>query len=199
MADASADPVALRFRIREHTPETKPMARLAQCLKHLATLLGETNGVHLRGVKPGSIEAEMTVKPDAATAVNERLAAVMAGAGPANALEARAAMERFPAEDSASADLASEGDEGLLRFHPDAPPGEPQFGPFSGEGTLDGIPIVVGGRGDPAPARLRDVNRVRIRQASRDVAQDISRHLFMGWIRASSPCVKTSCPIARAS
>lgn len=62
---------------------------------------------------------------------------------------------------------------------------EPEYGPFSQPGTLDGIPIVVGGQNDPVPVHLEDGDRIYHCLARRDLARRIAAHLFTAPLRVS--------------
>ena len=53
--------VELRFKINAYSPTTMPMVRLARYLDNLATVLGETNSVHLVSVEEGSTVPVLTV------------------------------------------------------------------------------------------------------------------------------------------
>jgi hypothetical protein len=49
------------FLIDACTPETLPMARLAQYLADLAVLIGHKTSVHLIGIKEGSVRPQIRI------------------------------------------------------------------------------------------------------------------------------------------
>ena len=62
---------------------------------------------------------------------------------------------------------------------------EPEYGPFSQPGTLDGVPIVIGGENDPVPVHLQDRKTIYNCLASRTIAKEIGQFLFTVPIRVS--------------
>ena len=73
----------------------------------------------------------------------------------------------------------------ILRFAGATRVEEPEYGPFSQPGTLDGVPIVVGGENDPVPVRLETPERIHNCLASRDLAKRIGMHLFTTPLRVT--------------
>ena len=183
--DASA--IKLRFRIDAYSPATMPMVRLTRYLENLGTLLGETDSVHLVGVEAGSTIPVLAVEYEAYPKLRERAREVHNGGASPQILKARRAIEEDLAADNAGgAELVDEDGGRILQFVPGATGGdEPEYGPFSQPGTLDGVPIVVGGKDDPVPVHLHDHDRVHHCRASRDLAKRIGMHLFTTPLRVS--------------
>ena len=73
----------------------------------------------------------------------------------------------------------------ILRFAGKMLTGEPEYGPFSQPGTLDGVPIVVGGRDELVPVHLQSHDRVHNCLAKRELAKSIGMHLFTTPLRVS--------------
>ena len=183
---AEPRPVELRFTIGAYSPATMPMARLARYLDNLATVLGETNSVHLVSVQNGSTVPVVVVDSEAYPKVRKRTDALRNGEGPAQALEARKAIEEdLSADHVGYADLVDEDGARLLRFAGEVRTDEPRYGPFSEPGTLDGVPIVVGGRDEVVPVHLQSHDRVHNCLAKRDLAKEIGKHLFTTPLRVS--------------
>ena len=183
---AGARPVQLRFKIGAYSPATMPMARLARYLDNLATVLGETNSVHLVSVEDGSTVPVVAVQWEAYPKLKKRADAVRNGEGPANVLHARRAIEDDLSADNAEyAELVDEHGARILRFAGEARTDEPEYGPFSQPGTLDGVPIVVGGRDELVPVHLQSHDRVHNCLAKRDLAKNIGMHLFTTPLRVS--------------
>ena len=178
--------VELRFRINAYSPTTMPMVRLARYLDNLATLLGETNSVHLVSVEDGSTVPVLTVDWEAYPKLRRRANEVLNREGSAHVLKASRAIEDDLAADNAeSAELVDDQGGRILRFSGATRIDEPEYGPFSQTGTLDGIPIVVGGENDPVPVHLEAPDQVHNCLASRDVAKRIGKHLFTTALRVS--------------
>lgn len=179
--------VTLRFRIDAYSPATMPLARLARYLHNLGTVLGESDGVHLVGVEDENTVPLLAVDPEAYPKLRTQVEAAIHGRGSARALKARKAIETDLAEDNADyAELVDEDGARLLHFTGDTTDNdEPEYGPFRQSGTLDGVPIVIGGKGDPVPVHLQDLDRVHVCRASRDLAKRIGKHLFATPLRVS--------------
>lgn len=63
--------------------------------------------------------------------------------------------------------------------------GEPEYGPFPQLGTLNGVPIVVGGKGELVPVHLQSHDQVHNCLAKRELAKNIGMHLFTMPLRVS--------------
>lgn len=178
--------VRLRFEIGAYSPTSMPMARLARYLEHLATVLGEASSVHLVSVEEGSTVPILAVEWEAYPKLRQRANEVRNREGAAHVLKARRAIEDDLAADNADyADLVDEHGARMLRFAGAARADEPEYGPFSQPGTLDGIPILVGGQNDPVPVHLQNADRLHNCLATRDLAKGIGTHLFTTPLRVS--------------
>ena len=178
--------VALRFKINAYSPTTMPMARLARYLDNLATVLGETNSVHLVSIEEGSTVPVLKIDWEAYPKLRHRANEVRNREGSAHVLKARRAIEDDLAADNAeSAELVDEEGARILRFAGATRVEEPEYGPFSQPGTLDGVPIVVGGENDPVPVRLETPECIHNCLASRDLAKRIGMHLFTTPLRVT--------------
>ena len=167
-----------RFKIDAYTPDTLPMARLAEYLGDLAIILGETDRVHLVGIEDGSAIVVQKIDQVALPKVRLRVDLVRRGDGPADAMNAFARTNRRLKQDNCSALLCDDNDSEVIKF-----PGRDEeeaisFGAFNQDGTLDGKVVMVGGKNDPVPVHLQLEGRIQICQANRDVAKDIGSYLF---------------------
>lgn len=169
----------VRFKIDAYTPETMPMARLADYMAEFAVVLGETPNVHFVCVEPGSTILVQRVDEEAMPKVRERVRSVHAGQGPAEAMTAFKRINHFLRQDDGIGVVTEESGAEIIRF-----PGREQveavtFGAFNQEGTLDGVIIRLGGRAHPVPVHLEEANgRIRICSASRDVAKTLGQYIF---------------------
>lgn len=182
----SARAVRLRFKIGAYSPTTMPMARLARYLDNLATVLGETRSVHLVSVDEGSTVPVLSVDAEAYGKVRQRADEVRRQEAPPAVLKASRAIEADLAADNARyADVVDHHGARILRFAGASRRDDPEYGPFSQPGTLDGVPIVVGGENDPVPVHLQSPDRVHNCLAARALAKRIGVHLFTTPLRVS--------------
>ena len=179
-------PVEFRFEIKAYTPTSMPLERLARYLDHLAMLLGETKSVHLVRIDTGSTVPVVSVEWESVPKVKKRANDVRNNEGSATACAAKRAIETDLAEDNAEyGDLLDHHGARVIRFAGWTKAVEPEYGPFSQPGTLDGVPIVVGGENDPVPVHLQDRGGIHNCLATRDIAKGISRYLFTAPLRVA--------------
>ena len=175
-----------RFVIREaYTPDTLPMARLAEYMAKMAALLGEKPQVHFLRVEEGSAVLLQEVEHEAQPAVRERIHAMREEGGPHDARQAYKALNELLVDDHASGYLCEAEQDGaerpgarLLEFPGAAQDQEPDYGPFTEISELQGVVIRVGGEQSEVPVHLRDHDVLHICHAKREVAQKLARHIF---------------------
>ncbi len=167
-----------RFTIADaYTPETLPMARMAEYAAALAKLLGEQERVHFRSVEPGSAVLVAAVEPPVRREVAGRLAAVRGGEGPPDARKAFAELDRMLRRDNATGTLSDENGAVVVPFPGRDRPEPLEYGPFRQNGTLDGQVVRVGGKDDTVHVHLRDGPVVHTGlYCNWEVARDIARH-----------------------
>jgi hypothetical protein len=90
-----------RFKIDAYSPDTIPMARLAEYMAGLAQLLGEPAAVHFKRLEAGSTVLVHNVEGEAAPIVRHRLAAVRRGDGPPEALRAFKTLNKYLRDNNA--------------------------------------------------------------------------------------------------
>jgi hypothetical protein len=176
----------LEFVIREsYTPATLPMARLAEYLSDLATILGEKDRVHFVELRDSSASIVHAVEYEAVPKVRARIHAARTGDADPEVLNARARIDHRLREDNAHGVLQPEGDEkGRLLYFPGAAANlSPEYGPFSEQGQLYGVPISVGGKKQLANVNLEDGDKTYFCEASRELAIQIAPLLFNHHIR----------------
>src|ERR1700734_1552316 len=127
----------LNFSIEGTTPHTFPMARLAEYLRELATLLGNEDNVHFLRVDNGSANCAMEVDAELESVITERARQAEKGLGPKEAVKAFRAIRLYLDEDDTSASLESDKGEVLIEFPRKSQGTEETFGPFSEDGSLD--------------------------------------------------------------
>lgn len=175
-----------RFRIEAYTPATIPMARLAEYMGDLAALLGNKESVHLVRLEEGSTVLVHIVDPEAMPKVHERVLAVLTRAAPPEALKAYEAINRRLSQDNGSGILIEPSGQPVVRFLGKDLPKPIAYGPFNQQGSLYGVPIVIGGESDPVPVHLQeDENVIHNCYASRSVARQIAPHIFSSVLRVN--------------
>lgn len=172
-----------RFKIDAYTPDSIPMARLAEYLTDLAVVLGNRDRVHFNRVESGSTTPVIRVEWEAEPKVRERVRAVKLKEAPEDALKAARSIDRRLAEDNAIGVLQDPVGGKVLRF-----PGRELlkklvFGPMAQVGVFQGVPIRVGGEGDPVPVHLEEGKEKYIVLARRTLAKEIVQYLFSAVIR----------------
>ena len=167
-----------RFIIDAYSPDTLPMARLAEYMGELARLLGRVDQVHFVRLEEGSTVLVQRVEPEAAPDVTGRLHALRQDDPPEDAAKAFTALNRYLADDNATGILQENDGAEVIRFPGREEPAPLTFGAFNQTGVLDGILIRIGGRDDTVPAHLRDGDTIHLCNATREMARRLAVHLY---------------------
>ena len=154
--------------IKAYTPETIPMARLAQYMQNLATLLGHDTAVHFDTLKPGSTQLVTKIDHEDVPKVASHLAQVKRGEGSTEATKAQT--EIYEDEDQTAEIIAFPG---VTRPKPTT------FGPFNQEGSLDGILISVSGADQTVHLQLQngEIKYTGI-DTNRETARRLAKHMY---------------------
>jgi hypothetical protein len=131
------------FWIDAYTPTTIPMARLAEYMAELATVLGETGSVHFVKLKRGSTGIVHKIQSEAVPKVRERADAVRRGDAPRDAQRAYDNVNKMLRDDNGSGAL-KEGAGAVIIPFPGVKAAEEKFS-IREHGTIDGEVIRVGG------------------------------------------------------
>ncbi|WP_132293442.1 hypothetical protein [Marinobacterium mangrovicola] len=178
--------VEFEFRIDALTPETLSMKRLAEYLKALAVVMGETDHVCFQRVEKGSaLLKQQVIGHEAAERVGQRLRGIRSQQAPKEAVKAFHDINKLLLQDNAVGTLrpltqgvAANSD---LYFPGREEPEEPEI--FVGEeyGHLDGILVQIGGRDTTVPVHLQfgtGPEGVYKCTASRSLALKLAHYLF---------------------
>jgi len=173
-------PVEYVFRIDVFSPETLPMARLAEYIAALAKLLGHPDHTHFVGVEPGSAKLRAAVETMDAPKVEARLNGVRTGDGPKDALAGKQALEELLANDNAVATLTEgDSDRVVIPFVGRNRPKLLAFPPFREDTSVDGVLVSIGGRDRTAHATLQDGDTFHVGVTmSREIARDLAPLLY---------------------
>jgi hypothetical protein len=178
-----AGPREYRLKIDVFTPESLPMARLAEYMTELAQLLGEQERVHFSHLEHGSAILVSNIEEPAGPKVVERLQKVREGHGPKDAMEAYRTLDTLLAKDNAVATLL-EGRAEVIQFPGRTRPKPVKYGPFREEGSLDGVVIRIGGRGDTIPVWLMDAEGADyLCQTTVDLSIKLAQHYRSATVR----------------
>lgn len=173
-----------RFKIDAFSPETMPMARLAEYLSDLAVLFGEDKSVHLIKIEDGSTTSVVLVEWEAEPKVRSRLRDVRNKDAPPEVMRVAGEIDRRLAKDNAKASIIDPVGAKIINFPGRDRVEQLQYGPFNQQGSLDGVLIEIGGKRDPVPVHLEDSGgRIYNCYASRTVAREIAPHIFGGPLR----------------
>ena len=179
------NPTDYVFRIDAFTPDTLPMARLAEYLAALAKMIGHAEHTHFVGVEPGSARLVHRVDAVDAPKVADRLNGVRLGDAPKDAMAAQRALEDLLANDNAVGHL-TEAATGrvVVPFVGRNRPARLAFPPFRQNASIDGVVVSIGGRDDTAHATLQDASNFHVGLTmKRDLARQLAKLLYGPTVR----------------
>jgi hypothetical protein len=171
-----------RFEVTEsYTKANVPMSRLAEYMRLLAALLGESEYVHFDRLDSGSFVIVPRIDSPAVPKVRERLLKAKRPNPPEDVWKPRKALDDALAYDNAKAVLKESSGRKVLEFFGIDQP--KPIGPIVQEDYLDGTLMWIGGHGYPVRAELQGTKDVYKCTLDRALAQQISRFLFQKPIR----------------
>ena len=182
------------FYIDAYSPETIPMAKLAEYMTDFAELLGKEHAVHFEAVEPGSIKIVSRVEFEDVPKVTARLTEMRNGTAPKELARLMAQIDNRLANDNATGRIlfaenwravpAELGvrvatEQELLAFPGRDRPKVPSYGPFNQEGHLDGVLIAVGGKDETISIRLQNGEITYSHcDTTRATARELAKHMF---------------------
>lgn len=166
------------FRIDAYTPDTIPMARLAEYMAVLAAMFGEKDSVHFKGIEPGSTKLLTRVEREAAPKVRDNINNARSGDGKPDAVKAYKQTNEMLRKDNAAASLERSGTN-ILDFPGRKMPRPPKLGPFNQGVEKDGVLVRIGGKDKSAHAMIEDGDgNTWSFEVTRELAIDLAHHLF---------------------
>jgi hypothetical protein len=174
-----------RFKIDAYTPDTMPMARLAEYMAELSQLLGEAAAVHFRRLEPGSTVVVHKIDREAVPKVRARATSVRRGDAPQDAMRAFKTLNKLLREDNAVGALQDKRGKTnaiILRF-----PGRletvEKFAAIRQQGSIDGIINRIGGRDETVHVGLESEDKqISGCYTTRGIAKEL-RHLLFEPVR----------------
>lgn len=173
------DGTLYRFRIDAYSPDTIPMARLAQYMAELAELLGERDAVHFRRLTKGSTVLNAKIDREAAPKVRDRVASVRAGDAPSEPMRAYNALNRLLRDDNATGVLRDEAPRGVIIRFPGREIAEEKFSSIRQHGSIDGIVTGIRGKDDTIHITLNsEGQQLSGCETNRAIAKQLGAKLF---------------------
>lgn len=187
-------PEAFRFVIsHSFTKESLPLRRLAEYLRHIAALLGESEHVHFDRLENGSVAIVQRIDPPAVPKVRERLSRLRGLDVPDDLASPRKELDELLAGDDAKGALF-EGKRKLADFEGRDMP--KRIGPVEQEGQLDGILISIGGTGTLVWADLKNEGAVYHCTMDVETAKRLAPHLYGETLRVFGQAIWYREPVA---
>lgn len=166
-----------RLVIEAYTPETVPMVRLAEYMRELAAMLGETKAVHFVRLDAGSVAVAYTVETEAVPKVAARARLVARRQASPEAMRAYQTINRMLRADNGKGVLQETSGAEIIRF-----PGiedVARFGSITQQCAVDGEVIRLGGTGKTVPIMLRSEDElIGNCYTTRETAKQLAAHLF---------------------
>jgi hypothetical protein len=154
-------PREYRFTIDgNYTRDSLPMARLAEYMQGFAALLGHRPSVHFSHLEEGSAVLVTKVEPQDEPKVGDRVRKTKKHIGPKDAADAYDAIDKLLREDNAVGRFIAPEGHKVIEFPGRLKRQYPLIGPISEMGTLDGVPVQIGGQDDPCWLHLEDVDGI---------------------------------------
>lgn len=176
-------PTIYDFRIDAWTPDTLPMARLAEYLARLATVFGFQEHVHFLKVRKGSAVPEIHVQEATALKVHARLKLIGTADAPEDAAKSVQHINAMLREDNASAVLRVKGGAQVIQF-PGCKTPLAEEAIVHEAGELVGTVIKVGGKDETVPLMLQDTDGTTFScTTTRAMARELAHHLFGDMVR----------------
>lgn len=166
------------LKIDSFTPDTLPMARLAEYLQQFAALLGHEDCVHFRKLVGGSALLVADADSHAEPKITRRLSEVVDGTAPRSALKARKTIDDLLAADNAIGHVSVAGAI-VLEFQGRRRAEVERIGPVRRQTSIEGQIFQIGGKDATINIHLVDGPRLHRCVVSVDLAKKLAQH-FLG-------------------
>jgi hypothetical protein len=169
------------LKIDAYTPDTMPMARLAEYMTELAALLGQTNSVHFARLEDGSTELVHWVEREASPKVRARTTGVKLGEAPQSAMRAYRTLNKFLREDDAVGTLREKtaATTNVVLLFPGRLEATEKIPIVRQQGSIDGIVNHMSGRDETVHVHLEsDDKQVSVCTITRALAKQLRHHMW---------------------
>jgi hypothetical protein len=173
----------IRFHIEGTTPHLLPMARLAEYLSQLAVLFGNKQHVHFLRVESGSAPCVMEVDLEYEQKVFSRVQKAVSNKGPREVIKANSSLRAMLKKDDLWAELKAENGDVVVSYPLIKHDKQQTFGPFSQDGSLDGIVVRLGGIDKTLPVHLVWEGRQYICNAGKETVRELGQRIWGDPIR----------------
>jgi hypothetical protein len=172
-------PARFRLRVTAYTPDSIPLARLAEYMAGLAALMGSQAQVHLGSLTKGSTVINAEVEPESVQRVESRLRTATTPDAPSDAVKALTRLEALMREDNARGTLSRDGERLIKFLGIDAVVVE-RVGPVREATSIQGEVVRVGGKDRTLHALLvsPDGEEYKVTTTSREQAKALAAQLF---------------------
>lgn len=166
------------LRIKEYTPSTLPMNKLAEYLKDFSDLLGNPEHVHFKGLTKGSAVLKASVDDEYESAALTRLSTVNEFQE-GDAGKAYTKLNERLLKDNASATLKF-GKKNIVEFPGRKSKLKRRIGPVREHGQLEGELIRIGGKDESIHITLLSGSgeSLKLTTGSKELAKEMAHHLF---------------------
>lgn len=167
------------FRIDAFTPDTMPMARLADYMAALADLIGSKENTHFIRLDEGSARLVHRIEAPAIPKFERRLADVFTEAAPKDLTRAFKTLDELLVEDNATGELIGPTGTIILPFPGRSRPRPLAFPAFRQDGSIEGQIVSVGGKDATAHVILQDHSITYSGcTLKREMAKQLARYLY---------------------
>ena len=122
------------------------MARLAEYMRHLAGIFGESAAVHFVRLEQGSTVVVSKVEREAVPKVRRRVVSVRRGEAPSDGMRAYNAINKLLREDDGVALLKEQQKTSTIIRFPGREEAEETFPAVRQHGSIDGVVVRIGGK-----------------------------------------------------
>lgn len=167
------------FRIDVFTPDTIPMARLAEYMAALANLFGYRDSTHFVRLDSGSACVIARVEDQDVPKVRRRLHVVEGPDAAPDVVKAFKLLDDLLADDNAVGEVISPEGAVIIPFPGRTRPKPLAFPAFRQDGSIDGEIVSIGGKDRTAHVILRDGAMIYSNiELSHDLAREMAKHLY---------------------
>ncbi len=164
------------------TPDTLPMARLAQYLAQFSELLGHEANVHFSRLMKGSAKCKAFADAQVVPKIRERVESVVDGSAPKQALKAHGAIDDLLAADNAIGGV-SLGKERVIEFPGRRRSHKERIGPVQRSTSIEGQIFSLGGKDDTINVHLRHKDQAYRCEVSIELARKLAPYFLNGAVR----------------
>ena len=170
----------IRLVIDAFTPDTLPMARLAEYLREFADLLGNEANVHFERVEKSSASLVSWSESTVTQKIRHRLEEVIEGSAPKPSMKANHAIDDMLLQDNGTGFIEM-NDSKIIDFAGRKRAPQQRIGPVRRKSLIDGQIFQIGGKDETINVHLRNTHRPSETYRA-EVSIDLARKLMQYWL-----------------